>query len=91
MASSLRKPVVIGVIAGALTAVAVFGGTGAFLAAAQDTPGTTAQSPDTTAQAPDTTQSPGHHSGPGHDGARPDGTRPRRSSGPDRRLAPVHG
>ncbi len=43
MASSLRKPVVVGVIAGALTAVAVFGGTGAFLAAAQDSPDTTAQ------------------------------------------------
>lgn len=57
MGSSLRKPIVTGVIAGALTAVAVFGGTGAFLAAAQDTTDTT-QSPDTTAPdttAPDTT------------------------------------
>jgi hypothetical protein len=55
MPSSLRKPVVAGVFAGVLTALAVFGGTGAFLAAAQDTD--TTQSPDTT-ESPDTTQSP---------------------------------
>ena len=35
MPSSLRKPVGVGILAGALTAIAVFGGTGAFLAAAQ--------------------------------------------------------
>lgn len=56
MSTSLRKPVGIGIIAGALTAVAVFGGTGAFLAAAQDTPDTTA--PDTTTEAPDATEAP---------------------------------
>ena len=47
MPSSLRKPVGVGILAGALTAIAVFGGTGAFLAAAQDSPDTT-QSPDRT-------------------------------------------
>lgn len=57
MSTSLRKPVGVGIIAGALTALAVFGGTGAFLAAAQDTPDTTipeSESPDTTV-APETT------------------------------------
>jgi hypothetical protein len=51
LSSLLRKPVAAGALAGALTAVAVFGGTGAFLAVAQDTPDTT--TPETTA--PDTT------------------------------------
>jgi hypothetical protein len=52
----LRKPAAVGALAGALTAVAVFGGTGAFLAVAQDTSDTTA--PETTAPettAPDST------------------------------------
>ena len=90
MASSLRKPMVIGVIAGALTALAVFGGTGAFLAAAQDTPDTTAQSPDTTAQSPDTTAGAGHHPGSGHHAAGRGDARTR-PSGRDRCVAPVHG
>jgi hypothetical protein len=49
--SMLRKPVAVGALAGALTAVTVFGGTGAFLAMAQDSPDTT--TPETTA--PETT------------------------------------
>jgi hypothetical protein len=54
----LRKPVIVGALAGGLTAVAVFGGTGAFIAAAQDSSDTTTVAPDTTAPdttAPDTT------------------------------------
>jgi hypothetical protein len=61
MRSSLGKPVGVGIVAGVLTAVAVFGGTGAFLAAAQDGTDTTVQSPDSTVPettAPDTTESP---------------------------------
>jgi len=49
-ARGLRRPIGVGALAGGLTALAVFGGTGAYLAAAQDTPDTTveAESPDTT-------------------------------------------
>jgi hypothetical protein len=57
MSSSLRKPISVGFLAGGLTALAVFGGTGAFLAAAQDSPDTTAEAPDAP-MSPDTTVSP---------------------------------
>lgn len=57
MSSSLRKPIAIGFLAGGLTALAVFGGTGAFLAAAQDSPDTTTEAPGTT-ESPDTTEAP---------------------------------
>lgn len=49
MQRSMRTSVGVGVAAGVVTALAVFGGTSALLAGAQDTPDTTTQSPGTSA------------------------------------------
>lgn len=53
MTSRIRTSVAVGAVAGGLTALAVFGGTGAFLAAAQDSPDTTVEP-----ESPGTTESP---------------------------------